>query len=81
MTYKGWYAIKPKQPTTNQKIINGKVKVILRQFTEEELDTLLNKLKSEMLLTLTKHHPKFRRQENLTTYFSLYATQSIDKTQ
>ena len=45
-----------------------------------ELDTAL-KIKIEKLQGLMKYPLKFGRQENLTTYFSDYATQSKNKRQ
>ena len=36
----------------------------------EELNTLEKKLKTEKLQDSTKYPPKFRREENLTIYFT-----------
>ena len=57
-----------------QKMINGQLGVKLN------LCTILKKWKVENQQASMKYPPKFGRQENLTTYFYDYVTQSINKT-
>ena len=59
----------------------AKIDIKLEQFTGEEVDAALKKLKTEKLLASMKFLHKYGRQRNLTTYFFDYATQSINKTQ
>ena len=62
-----------------QKIINGKLNIKLRQFTEEELDTVLKKkLKTQKLQALTKY--PWSMEENLTMHNFYYAMLCINKT-
>ena len=58
------------------KIINIQLDIKQGQLTNEELDAVFKKLKTEKLKASTKYPLKFGRQEYLTTYFSDYATQN-----
>ena len=61
--------------TPIQNVISGKLDIKLWQFTEEEFGDVLKKIKYR----LRQNTLKIGKQENLTTYFSYYATQSINK--
>ena len=66
----------------SKKIINSSLDVKQGQFTEEELDIIFKILKTKKLQVLIKYSLKFGWQENLMTYFSVYATKhdrEIDK--
>ena len=59
---------------------HSELDVKLGNFTEEEFDSVFKKLKAEKLQAL-KYLLKFRKQENLMTYFFDYATQCTNKTE
>ena len=54
-----------------RKIIDGRLDITLRELTEEELVTVLQK---KWKLSSTKYFFKYRKQESLTTYFVDFAT-------
>ena len=51
------------------KIINSQLKIQQGQFTQEELNVVLRKLKEEKLQASAKYLQKYGRQENLMSYF------------
>ena len=59
-------------------IINGQLDVKLRQFTKEELDEVLKKLKAEKLRD-SKYRLKYERQGNLTRFFLIYSVSKQNK--
>ena len=60
-------------------IISKQLDIKLGPFTQEELDSVLKKLKIGKLQGLTRFHQKYGRPDNLTTYCSDSVTQSIIK--
>ena len=55
---------------TTEKIINSQLDIKRKQFTEEEIDSVLKKTKKlKNLQASTKYMLKYGRQENLMTYF------------
>ena len=64
-----------------QKIINDQVDIKVGRLQMKNLMRYWKKKrrKTEKLLVSIKYTEKFRRDENLTTYFSDYGTQSINK--
>ena len=67
------------KPTT--KIINSQQEIKLGQFTYEELNVVLTKIKSRKLLALVKYPQKYGRPGHLMTYHFDFAMPNINRIQ
>ena len=64
-----------------QKIVDKKLDIKLGDFSTEELNEVLKKLKGRKLQDLTKYPPMYGRWVSSMTYFLGYAMQYIGKTE
>ncbi len=59
------------------KIINNQLDIKLGQFTQEELDVVLTKIKNRKIMILMKYHQKYGKRGNSVSYCSDVATPYI----
>ena len=58
--------------------MNSRVDIKVGHLIEDEIETILKKLKTEKLQATTKYVLKYGRRENLSTYFFDYRTLCTD---